>query len=207
MRSSGSAGPNPSPVDVRLISATHHNLQEMVRSGQFREDLWFRLNVFPIVIPPLRCRTEDIPVLAIHFLERKSRELKIRNLPSLAPGVLDRLQAYDWPGNVRELENLVERELILNQLKDGDGLLRFDMPASVPVSVKDPVAKEQGDMIRPLEAVIAAHIERALDRSKGLVEGKNGAARMLGLHPSTLRGRMRKLGIPHGRKRRSNRMP
>ncbi|MBU2551418.1 MAG: sigma-54 dependent transcriptional regulator [Proteobacteria bacterium] len=191
------------PVNVRLISATHHNLEAMVRSGQFREDLWFRLNVFPILIPPLRHRKQDIPVLVIHFVERKSRELKLRNLPSPAPGVLDRLQAYDWPGNVRELENLVERELILAQIQDRGGLLRFDTLSSVPATGRHPVAGDGDDPIRPLDAVIAAHIEKALECSGGRVEGENGAARKLGLHPSTLRGRMRKMGIPHGRKRRT----
>jgi transcriptional regulator with GAF, ATPase, and Fis domain len=198
-------GSQPISVDVRVISATHRNLEEMVRSGAFREDLWFRLNVFPVVIPPLRRRAEDIPALVSHFVERKSRELKIRNLPSLDRGALDRLQAYDWPGNVRELENLVERALIHSQMADGDGWLRFDMPSTPPVSMKSKVTEKQSD-IRPLDETIAAHIQEALDRSKGRVEGQNGAAQMLRLHPSTLRGRMRKLGIPHGRKRQANRL-
>jgi len=194
------------PVDVRVISATHQNLEEMVRSGQFREDLWFRLNVFPMVIPPLRQRAEDIPALVSHFIERKSKEMKIRNLPTLAQGALEQLRAYDWPGNVRELENLVERGLILNQMAGGDGLLRLDKPSTPPVSVKNEVAVKQGDVIRPLDEIIGAHIRAALDHSEGKVEGENGAAQMLGLHPSTLRGRMRKLGIPHGRIRQENRI-
>jgi len=194
------------PVDVRVISATHQNLEEMVRSGQFREDLWFRLNVFPMVIPPLRQRAEDIPALVGHFIERKSKEMKIRNLPTLAQGALEQLRAYDWPGNVRELENLVERGLILNQMAGGDGLLRLDKPSTPPVSVKNEVAVKQGDVIRPLDEIIGAHIRAALDHSEGKVEGENGAAQMLGLHPSTLRGRMRKLGIPHGRIRQENRI-
>ncbi|MBN2125176.1 MAG: sigma 54-interacting transcriptional regulator, partial [Deltaproteobacteria bacterium] len=189
------------PVDVRIISATHRNLEEMVRSGRFREDLWFRLNVFPLVIPPLRRRIEDIPALVTHFMERKSRELKIRNLPSLAPGVLDRLQAYDWPGNVRELENLVERELILNQIRNSGDSLRFDTLAAFALQEKRELHAMGDRGIRPLDEMIAVHIREALDRSKGKVEGENGAARMLGLHPSTLRGRMRKLGIPYGRRR------
>jgi transcriptional regulator with GAF, ATPase, and Fis domain len=187
-------------VDVRLISATHQNLEEMVRSGQFREDLWFRINVFPIMIPPLRQRTEDIPALVTHFIERKSSQMKIRKRPSLAQGALDRLLAYHWPGNVRELENLVERELILSQVTDGGDLLRFDIPSIVAVSKKNEVTEKQDDDIHPLDEIIAAYIQKALARSDGRIEGENGAAQMLGLHPSTLRGRMRKLGIPYGRR-------
>jgi transcriptional regulator with PAS, ATPase and Fis domain len=95
----------------------------MVRTGLFREDLWFRLNVFSIIIPPLRQRTIDIPTLVDYFLEKKSMDLKIRKLPSLAPGAIEKLHTYDRPGNVRELENLVERTLILNQMMD-DGSWR-----------------------------------------------------------------------------------
>ncbi len=186
-------------VDVRVISATNRNLEAMVRSGRFREDLWFRLNVFPIAIPPLRRRSEDIPALVIHFLERKCRELKIRNLPSPAPGVLDRLQAYDWPGNVRELENLVERELILHQITGGEGLLRFETLSASAVADNRPTALRPSEEVLPLNQVIRSHMEKALRRSGGRVEGKHGAARMLGLHPSTLRARMRKLGISFGR--------
>jgi transcriptional regulator with GAF, ATPase, and Fis domain len=100
------------PVDIRIISATHRNLQEMVGSGQFREDLWFRLNVFPIMIPPLRQRKGDIPSLVHHFIHRKAIELKFREIPKLATDAIDRLLTYDWPGNVRELENAIERALI-----------------------------------------------------------------------------------------------
>ena len=95
----------------------------MVRAGRFREDLWFRLNVFPIEVPPLRDRKGDIPALVQHFIERKAGELKIGETPQLAPGAIDRLMAYDWPGNVRELENLVERAMILRHRGEP---LRFD---------------------------------------------------------------------------------
>jgi len=193
------------PVDVRIISATHRNLQEMVRTQQFREDLWYRLNVFPIVIPPLRRRTEDIPALISHFMERKCRELKIRNPPRMAPGAVDGLQAHDWPGNVRELENLVERALILSQMPGGDGLLRFDMPSSASLPVKHRPVQRREKHVPALDEVIQAHIEHALECSNGRIEGKDGAAHMLGIHPSTLRGRMRKLGISYGKKRRARR--
>jgi transcriptional regulator with GAF, ATPase, and Fis domain len=189
------------PVDVRIISATHRNLARMVTSGEFREDLWYRLNVFPIVIPPLRRRTEDISALLAHFLDRKSKELKIRQIPSPAPGTIEKCLAYGWPGNVRELENLVERALIFSQMQGNDGFLRFDIPS--PAHMPVPAGKEScpDQAIRPLDEIIAAHIETALDRSRGRVDGKNGAAQLLGVHPSTLRGRMRKLGIRHGKSR------
>ena len=122
------------PVDIRIISATHRNLEEMIASGRFREDLWFRLNVFPIMIPPLRQRREDIPALVHHFIDRKSMELKLTERPVLAPGAIDRLMAYDWPGNVRELENMVERALIQHR----GGVLSFEtlLPGQVPEVAK-----------------------------------------------------------------------
>ena len=99
-------------VDIRVIAATHRNLEEMVLTNEFRQDLLFRLNVFPIMIPPLRRRKQDIPALVHHFLERKSEELKIHPIPSLETGTMEWLKSYHWPGNVRELENMVERALI-----------------------------------------------------------------------------------------------
>ena len=188
------------PVDVRLICATNREMTEMVRSGKFREDLWFRINVFPITVPPLRRRSEDIPAFVAHFIERKSRELKIHTPPSLVPGAIEQLQAYHWPGNVRELENLVERELILSQMTGNDGMLRFDQLDTVSTPEKPETETGHADKIHPLDDMVAVHIRKALKHADGRVEGENGAARMLGLHPSTLRGRMRKLGIPFGRK-------
>lgn len=188
------------PVDVRIISATHRNLEEMIRSGRFREDLWFRLNVFPIMIPPLRQRTEDIPALASHFIERKSRELKIRSMPPLDHGFLDRLQAYRWPGNVRELENFVERALIQNQLTGAGSALSFHRLPLTSLTDRTEVRTEGIDPILPLDQVMANHIRQALAHTRGKVEGKDGAAQILRLHPSTLRGRMKKLGLPYGRR-------
>jgi len=188
------------PVDVRIISATHRNLEEMVGSGRFREDLWFRLNVFPIIIPPLRQRTEDIPALASHFIERKSRELKIRSMPPLDHGFLDRLQAYRWPGNVRELENFVERTLIQNQITEAGSSLNFDRLPLTSLTDRSEVRTEGIDPILPLDQVMANHIRQALAHTRGKVEGEDGAAQILRLHPSTLRGRMKKLGLPYGRR-------
>lgn len=189
------------PVDVRVISATHRNLEEMVQSGRFRRDLWFRINVFPIMIPPLRQRIEDIPALVAHFLDHKGKKLKIQSLPSLAPGVIEQLQVYPWPGNVRELENLIERALILSLATGGDGLLRFNhLLADLPAFETAGAAKATVS-IAPLDQIITVHIQAALNHTGGQVEGRAGAAQLLGLHPSTLRGRMRKLGIQHGKKR------
>jgi transcriptional regulator with GAF, ATPase, and Fis domain len=194
-------GSRPIPVDARIISATHQNLEEMVRNGAFREDLWFRLNVFPVIIPPLRQRLVDIPALVSHFLERKAMDLNIREIPPLAPGCMDKLKDYNWPGNVRELENLVERSLILHQMMGGESLLDFDSLIRTSTSAHtDRSTLQKGDIdFRPLEQVMAEYIEKALYHAKGKVEGINGAAKLLGLHPSTLRGRMKKLGITYGR--------
>lgn len=192
------------PVDTRIISATNRNLEEMVRKGRFREDLWFRLNVFPIIIPPLRQRQVDIPALVAHFLERKSKEIKIRRIPDVPPEVMEQLQTYDWPGNVRELENVVERELILSQLNPGKNYISFDLISRQNLHSDYMDAKDERKEIVPLDVVIIRHIKKALDRAEGRVEGENGAARLLGLHPSTLRGKMKRLGIPYGRKHLDN---
>ncbi len=182
------------PVDVRIVSATHRNLEDMIREERFREDLWFRLNVFPIMIPPLRQRPQDVPELVDHFISRKSREMKISRPLRLAPGALQRLTAHRWPGNVRELENAVERAIIQTQGNRSE-LLAFDTP-SLPTKVNCAGKPEgQNPRMQLLDDVIVAHIRRALNKSGGKVEGKGGAAELLGLHPSTLRGKMRKFGI------------
>jgi transcriptional regulator with GAF, ATPase, and Fis domain len=187
------------PVDVRIISATNRNLQEMVASGRFREDLWFRVNVFPIMIPPLRQRREDIPALVHHFIERKSKELKLAKRPVLVPGALDRLMAYNWPGNIRELENVIERALIQSR---GD-MLSFEALSGPQVPVGREVMREAGsDFALPsLDKINAQHIRQALEMAGGKINGPGGAAQLLGLHPNTLRSRMLKLGIPYGRRR------
>ena len=116
-------------LDIRIIAATNRNLESMVKNKQFREDLWFRLNVFPILVPPLRDRTNDIPALVRHLIERKAKELKLSDTPDLAPGGIETLMAYDWPGNVRELENVIERALILHR----GASLHFDELGAFPV--------------------------------------------------------------------------
>jgi transcriptional regulator with GAF, ATPase, and Fis domain len=191
-------GSGPVKVDIRIVAATHRNLADMVREGKFREDLWFRLNVFPIVITPLRERKSDIPALVHHFIDRKSNELGIKNPPRLSPGAIDLLMAYDWPGNVRELENIVERALIVN--KEGEPL-SFDnvLPHK---ETKETIVRPSGNESLLMDDIMARHIKHVLDLTKGKVHGKGGAAEALGINASTLRARMRNLGISFGRGRR-----
>jgi len=189
------------PVDVRIISATNRNLDDMVKSSQFREDLWFRLNVFPIMIPPLRQRKEDIPALVHHFLEKKTKELKLPFTPAVAPGAMNRLMEYDWPGNVRELENIVERVLIRHR----DGLLTLE-DVVFPQQKRKEILQTGNEQtaILNLDELNALHIRRILKLTKGKINGPKGAAELLQIHPNTLRKRMDKLGIPFGRKHTSS---
>jgi transcriptional regulator with GAF, ATPase, and Fis domain len=186
------------PVDVRIISATNRNLEKMIASGRFREDLWFRLNVFPIMIPPLRQRREDIPALVHHFIDRKSKEMKLTERPALAPGALDRLMVYDWPGNVRELENMIERALIQSR----GGMLSFETLSAPQVPMGREVTRDVGRnrTVLSLDEINAQHIRQALETAGGRINGPGGAAQILGLNPNTLRSRMNKLGIPFGRR-------
>ena len=183
-------------VDIRVIAATHRDLQAMVKANQFREDLWYRLNVFPITIPPLRARTDDIPALAEHLVQEKARRLNLVRMPKLTPSVVDQLGEYSWPGNVRELENVIERAMIVSEGTELriDGLL-------TPEELRRPsVSKDRSaDEVLTLDQLAAQHIERVLQITSGKVHGNNGAAKLLGINPSTLRSRMDKLGIEYGR--------
>jgi transcriptional regulator with GAF, ATPase, and Fis domain len=190
-------GTNPISVDIRLIAATNRDLEEMVKTKQFREDLWFRLNVFPIRVPPLRERKEDIPALVHHFIKRKSQELRLPAPPPLAHGVIDRLMAYRWPGNVRELENVIERALILSK---GQPLTFDDLAVGKPKDGLQTYVEAQEALLK-LDEITSQHIRRVLEMTKGKVHGKGGAAEALGINPSTLRNRMNQLGIPYGRRR------
>ena len=193
-------GSGPVNVDIRIIAATHRNLEDMIREGSFREDLWFRLNVFPIVIPPLRERKSDIPALVRHFIDRKSKELGIKKPPRPSPGAIDLLMAYDWPGNVRELENIVERALIVH--KEGEPLF-FDNLRPQKVT-KETVSRPSGNESLLIDDVMARHIKYVLDLTKGKVHGEGGAAEVLGINASTLRARMRNLGVSFGRGKRGS---
>ncbi len=184
-------GSRPIKVDTRIIAATHRNLEEMVKIEKFRKDLFFRLNVFPITIPPLRDRKEDIPAFVHHFLVKKSKELKIPS-PTLAYGDIDRLIAYSWPGNIRELENLIERLLILN--KNGTADLNQLLPST---EKSEPAPVKKDDEFLSYDAVISQHIKRVLDQTKGKISGPGGAAEILQINPSTLRNKMNRLGIPY----------
>jgi transcriptional regulator with GAF, ATPase, and Fis domain len=186
------------PVDIRIIAATNKNLPAMVKSGRFREDLWFRLDVFPILVPPLRERPSDIPALVHHFIERKAGELKIGETPKLAPGAIDQLMTYGWPGNVRELENLVERAMILHQGEplrfDELGRLFSEEVGSIPLATDEETLD--------LDTVVARHIRKVLGIAGGKIHGPGGAGEVLGVNPNTLRYKMKKLGIPFGRQLR-----
>jgi PAS domain S-box-containing protein len=184
-------------VDVRIIAATNKDLKAMVAAGDFREDLYFRLNVFPLQSVPLRERKDDIPVLTQHFLEKSAIGSNKSNLKvSLAE--LEKLKNYDWPGNVRELENVVERQVILAK---GELVTFPDLGQSAPPAESIPQpwpAPTQTDGV--ITEAQARHVERdnmikALVASKGVVSGTHGAARILGLRPTTLNSRLKKFGI------------
>jgi transcriptional regulator with GAF, ATPase, and Fis domain len=188
------------PVDIRIIASTNKDLSKMVESGDFREDLWFRLNVFPIWVPPLRERKSDILALLQHFISLKSTELKIPDIPQLSSDAINPLMDYHWPGNVRELENVVERALILNP----SGPLTFEHLAPRQQKQRKSVElPEHGASTDILDEVISRHIRGVLSRTKEKVSGPDGAAALLGINPSTLRNRMKKLGIYYGRKSKS----
>jgi hydrogenase-4 transcriptional activator len=190
-------------VDVRIVAATHRNLQDMAAKGQFREDLWYRIAVFPIDLPSLKDRPEDIASLAAHFALRACRRF---GFPALTPTPADinLLCAYHWPGNVRELAAVIDRAAILG---DGKALeiatalgIRPDQPsqrAEEPsaASGTSVAAATDGEELPTLEAAMSRHIEAALRRTGGQIEGPKGAAQLLGINPHTLRARMRKLGI------------
>lgn len=175
-------GDRPIQVNVRVIAATNRDLGAMVEEGTFRADLYYRLDVFPIVVPPLRERPEDIPDLVDHFLARYSTRLRKR-LVAVDPDSMEKLLRYPWPGNIRELQNVIERACIIAQ--------------SSVVEVSDPLTPADGEAARALtlEQVERKHILKVLVSTQGVIEGPRGAAALLGLNPSTLRSRMQRVGI------------
>jgi transcriptional regulator with GAF, ATPase, and Fis domain len=181
-------------LDLRIIAATNRDLEKMVQNGDFREDLWFRLNVFPIMIPPLRERKQDIPALLQHFISLKVRDLKLPHIPEAVPGSIDILMNYDWPGNVRELSNIVERAMILNPAGP------LDFSSLIPGKEKEShkLLVHSGS-IDNLEQLISNHIKSVVERTNGKVHGPGGAAEILGVNPSSLRNKMKKYGIKHSR--------
>ena len=173
-------------VDVRVVAATNRDLAEEVRQNRFRDDLYYRLNVFPITLPSLRERREDIPLLAQHLANRFARAMH-KPIKPLSDTVARALQQYDWPGNVRELENVVHRAIILSS----DGVISMSDIALSAVRVTASVGTT-------LEEIERNHIQRMLSTTLWRIEGRRGAAELLGMKPSTLRSRLRKLGIRRG---------
>jgi transcriptional regulator with GAF, ATPase, and Fis domain len=186
----------PRRVDVRIIAATNRDLKRLVHAGRFREDLYYRLSVFPIEVPPLRERKDDIPLLAKHFLDAACKRFSRSGLHLTAPQ-LRQLQNYDWPGNVRELQNVIERAVITSRL----GSLRLDIPAVESGSPAPPTTRSKSraepEVIpdKEMSRRVRDNMVAALKRSGGRIYGPGGAAELLGIRPSTLTTRIKKLGL------------
>ena len=184
-------------ADVRIVAATNRDLRKEVAAGRFREDLFYRLNVFPVQVAPLRERKEDIPLLAQHFIQNSARELGCAK-PRLTRAGAVRLQGYDWPGNIRELRNVIERAVILAR----GGALEFDVPAgeTPPARSSDPRGEGESPKQAFLTEVEMHQRERAnlllvLEKTRWKIKGPDGAAELLGLKPTTLISRLKKLGL------------
>jgi formate hydrogenlyase transcriptional activator len=176
----------PVRVNVRVIAATNRNLEESIKTGSFRDDLFYRLNVFPVEVPPLRERRSDISKLAMFFVFHYSKKLG-KNIEGISQDTMDRISGYSWPGNVRELQNIIERAVILCQ----QPILELQ-PDLAPISARGVLPQA---VLSTLKDVERGHIMAVLKQTGGVVEGPNGAARILNLHPNTLRHRMSRLGI------------
>lgn len=178
-------------VDVRVITATNRDLSQMAQEGKFRNDLYYRLNVFPLSVPPLRERISDIPLLVQHFLGKLGRKLG-RDFTGVSPDSMEQLMAYSWPGNVRELQNVIERAAVLSQ---GPTITIADTLVAPGTLRADPERARRTSDAASLEDVERMHIARVLEHCRWVIEGDRGGAMVLGLNPSTLRFRMQKLGI------------
>jgi formate hydrogenlyase transcriptional activator len=209
-------------VNVRVIAATNRDLPEAIRAGRFRTDLFYRLNVFPIEVPPLRGRRSDIPQLVTFFLSGFVKKFGKR-IGSVSPETMDRLTSYAWPGNIRELQNIVERAVVLcegplleldQDLAPVSGTARSAQEPGGPVETPRAPGDASGATVAPrraepsdlstlptLEEAERRHIVAALERTGGVIHGPRGAARILDLHPNTLRSRMERLGIKAPRTR------
>jgi PAS domain S-box-containing protein len=192
-------------VNVRIIAASNRDLDKAVKEGRFRADLYYRLNVLPIVLPPLRQRRSDIPLLATFFKDRFARQFG-KQVAGIAQDTMDLLTQYDWPGNIRELQNVIERAVVLSRgpiLKLGANLLPATSAGGVfatPVpdlELECHNSKVATNGSSSLEYVESHHIQSVLQATDWVIEGERGAAKILGLHPNTLRSRMKKLGINH----------
>lgn len=181
-------GTGPVKVDVRVIAATNRDLPRAIHDGKFREDLYYRLNVFPLALPPLRARKGDLPLL-VQFLVAKFGARVGRRIDGIAPSTMDHLTAYHWPGNIRELENVLERAIILSN----DPVLQIDSEVFAAPPKADP--KPAAVPAASIDEVQRTHILDVLTKTNWVIEGPRGAAAILELHPNTLRSRMKKLGI------------
>jgi len=183
-------------VDVRIIAASNRDLQEEVKAGRFRSDLFYRLNVLPLKVPHLRDRRSDIPALALFFLGRYSKKSG-KEITGVTQDTMELLLRYPWPGNVRELQNVMERGVALCQgkvLELGPDLLPVERPHLGPAEEREIGSTADAAMVS-LEDVEKRHILSVLKNTNGVIDGPNGAAKILDLHPNTLRSRMKKLGI------------
>jgi transcriptional regulator with GAF, ATPase, and Fis domain len=186
-------------VDVRIIAATNRDLKKEIDAGRFRQDLFYRLSVFPIAVPPLRERREDIPPLAFHFAKQSARQMN-RTQPNITQATMLQLVAHGWPGNVRELQNAVERAVIISL----GGSLQFEF-----ADLKSTIDENNIKSLSPATAVITRkelknqereNIVRALQQVDGRLFGPHGAAKLLGMKPTTLASRIKVLGITHKEK-------
>jgi len=199
-------------VDVRIIAATNRDLQAAVRAGRFRDDLFYRLNVFPIHVPPLRERSSDIPSLALFFVSRFARQFG-KTVEAISQEAMDRLSQYSWPGNIRELQNIIERAVVLShgpmlslgveqisepETNSGKALAAAAAPGATASSMGLPGVKRISSSPKQpqtLAEIQRRHMLEVLDQASWIIEGENGAAKCLDLHPNTLRSRMKKIGI------------
>jgi transcriptional regulator with GAF, ATPase, and Fis domain len=188
-------GERPVHVKVRIVAATHRDLPAMVEAQAFREDLYYRLSVFPIVIPPLRDRPTDIRAFAEYFAERAANRFGLRSV-SVSDDDIRLLAGYGWPGNVREMAAVMDRAVLIGQGRSVDVVAALGQSAATSISPRARTA-DRGvpGAIEPLDTIVRQHIETALRHAHGRVEGPHGAARLLRINPHTLRARMRKLRI------------
>jgi len=190
-------------VNVRIIAASNRDLEKAIQEGRFRADLYYRLNVLPIVLPPLRQRRSDIPLLAAFFVERYARQFG-KQITGIAQDTMDLLSRYDWPGNIRELQNVVERAVVLSRgpilrlgtdLLPATGVVTTSGTEVTVVELDSHKPQETIGGVSSLEQVERSHIRSVLQKADWVIEGERGAAKILDLHPNTLRSRMKKLGI------------
>jgi formate hydrogenlyase transcriptional activator len=185
-------------VNVRIIAASNRDTEKAVQEGRFRADLYYRLNVLPIAVPPLRERRADIPVLTTFFVERFARQFG-KQITGVSQDTMEILSHYDWPGNIRELQNVIERAVVLSRtpvLRLGTDLSPLrTAPASDETQNFSNTSLLDDSVDSTLEQVEKRHIVRVLEETLWVIEGDRGAAKVLDLHPNTLRSRMKKLGI------------